>query len=228
MWQWSDSNYQSRMPKWENLWQFGTGCLDASNSVTNVNSNSAHMGKLQHNSRSGCSFWFQRWQGFLSSLMQFFCPFLSPSIPWHHGLQIHLSMVLITLFVSSVYPLCAYLFNSCIMLCCLFKHWCEPNPYSCASLKHLQTKQFLDTLQGYLTNVQCILVQLHQSANPHAEPFVNHAGTLRDSRTGCPINGRISPEAMADAYEDLDMMCQYRFVFAISVHQFLKLRLLHA
>ncbi|THG95433.1 hypothetical protein EW026_g6219, partial [Hermanssonia centrifuga] len=81
----------------------------------------------------------------------------------------------------------------------------------CASSKHLQTKRFLDTLQGYLTDVQRILVQLHQSANPHAEPFVDHAGILRDSRTGRPINGRISPEATADAYDDSDMMPGYSF-----------------
>lgn len=64
----------------------------------------------------------------------------------------------------------------------------------------------MDTLQGYLTDVQRVVIQLHLSANPRAEPFVDHAGILRDSRTGRPINGRLSPDA-GDAYDDTaDMM----------------------
>lgn len=64
----------------------------------------------------------------------------------------------------------------------------------------------MDTLQGYLTDVQRVVIQLHLSANPRAEPFVDHAGILRDSRTGRPINGRVSPDA-GDAYDDTaDMM----------------------
>ena len=82
--------------------------------------------------------------------------------------------------------------------------------YRCASSKHLQTRRFLDTLQGYLTDVQRVLIQLHLSANPRAEPFVDHAGVLRDSRTGRPINGRVSPDA-EDAYDDTDMMREYHF-----------------
>ncbi|KAI0093093.1 acyltransferase ChoActase/COT/CPT [Irpex rosettiformis] len=81
----------------------------------------------------------------------------------------------------------------------------------CASSKHLQTRRFLDTLQGYLQDVQRLLIQLHQSANPAAEPFVDHAGVLRDSRTGRPINGRISPEHEHDAYDDADTMPGYSF-----------------
>ena len=73
--------------------------------------------------------------------------------------------------------------------------------YSCASSKHLQTRRFLDTLAGYLNDVQRVLIQLHMSANARAEPFVDHAGVLRDSRTGRPINGRGSPES-PDAYDD--------------------------
>ncbi|KAI0798637.1 acyltransferase ChoActase/COT/CPT [Irpex lacteus] len=76
----------------------------------------------------------------------------------------------------------------------------------CASSKHLQTRRFLDTLQGYLQDVQRLLIQHHLSANPAAEPFVDHAGILRDSRTGRPINGRISPEQEYDAYDDTDTM----------------------
>lgn len=59
----------------------------------------------------------------------------------------------------------------------------------CASSKHLQTRRFLDTLQGYLYDVQRILIQLHRSANEHPAPFVDHLGILRDSKTGRPING---------------------------------------
>ena len=77
----------------------------------------------------------------------------------------------------------------------------------CASSKHLQTRRFLDTLQGYLQDVQRILVQLHMAANPRPEPFVDHAGILRDSRTGRPINGRTSPETKENAgFDDGDYM----------------------
>lgn len=58
-----------------------------------------------------------------------------------------------------------------------------------ASSKHLQTRRFLDTLQGYLLEVQRILIQLHRSANERPAPFVDHSGILRDSKTGRPING---------------------------------------
>ncbi|KAK2460704.1 hypothetical protein APHAL10511_007174 [Amanita phalloides] len=58
-----------------------------------------------------------------------------------------------------------------------------------AASKHLQTRRFLDTLQGYLCEVQRILIQLHRSANEHPAPFVDHLGILRDSKTGRPING---------------------------------------
>ncbi|KAH7907585.1 carnitine acetyl transferase [Hygrophoropsis aurantiaca] len=72
-----------------------------------------------------------------------------------------------------------------------------------ASSKHLQTRRFLDTLQGYLLDVQRILVQLYLSANERPAPFVDHAGILRDSKTGRPINGHAnaSDEEGSD-YED--------------------------
>lgn len=72
-----------------------------------------------------------------------------------------------------------------------------------ASSKHLQTRRFLDTLQGYLLEVQRILIQLHRSANERPAPFVDHAGILRDSKTGRPINGHGygSDESGSD-YED--------------------------
>ncbi|KAG1720928.1 carnitine acetyl transferase [Suillus lakei] len=72
-----------------------------------------------------------------------------------------------------------------------------------ASSKHLQTRRFLDTLQGYLLEVQRTLIQLHRSANERPAPFVDHAGILRDSKTGRPINGHGygSDESGSD-YED--------------------------
>jgi len=59
----------------------------------------------------------------------------------------------------------------------------------CASSKHLQTRRFLDTLRGYLHDVQRLLIQLHASANERPAPFVDHAGVLRDSKTGRPLSG---------------------------------------
>ncbi|KIK54537.1 hypothetical protein GYMLUDRAFT_48663 [Collybiopsis luxurians FD-317 M1] len=59
----------------------------------------------------------------------------------------------------------------------------------CASSKHLQTRRFLDTLQGYLLEIQRILIHLHRAANEPPSPFVDHTGVLRDARTGRPIDG---------------------------------------
>ncbi|KAH9948648.1 acyltransferase ChoActase/COT/CPT [Amylocystis lapponica] len=78
----------------------------------------------------------------------------------------------------------------------------------CASSKHLQTRRFLDTLRGYLVDVQRVLVQLHLSANQRPEPFVDHSGVLRDSKTGRPLNGHASAE---HGYDDEDMMPGYSF-----------------
>ncbi|KZV79022.1 acyltransferase ChoActase/COT/CPT [Exidia glandulosa HHB12029] len=58
----------------------------------------------------------------------------------------------------------------------------------CASSKHLQTRRYLDTLQGYLFDVQRMVLQLHRQANERPRPFVDHAGVLRDARTGVPIS----------------------------------------
>ncbi|EIW63599.1 acyltransferase ChoActase/COT/CPT [Trametes versicolor FP-101664 SS1] len=76
----------------------------------------------------------------------------------------------------------------------------------CASSKHLQTRRFLDTLKGYLHDMQRMLIQLHLSANQRAEPFVDHAGVLRDSKTGRPINGHRGSADGAGAYDDEDTM----------------------
>ncbi|KAI0762152.1 acyltransferase ChoActase/COT/CPT [Trametes elegans] len=72
----------------------------------------------------------------------------------------------------------------------------------CASSKHLQTRRFLDTLKGYLLDMQRMLIQLHLSANQRPEPFVDHAGVLRDSKTGRPINGHAGAEHAGGAYDD--------------------------
>lgn len=49
-----------------------------------------------------------------------------------------------------------------------------------------------------------MLVQLHREANERPAPCVDHAGVLRDSKTGRPINGRT-----AEVTEDDDPMCKY-------------------
>ena len=80
---------------------------------------------------------------------------------------------------------------------------------SCASSKHLQTRRFLDTLQGYLLDIQRLLIQLHRSANERPAPFVDHLGVLRDSKTGRPING-------GDLDEEEDEVAMRKFFFYLS------------
>ncbi|KAF8650062.1 hypothetical protein AX16_005426 [Volvariella volvacea WC 439] len=65
----------------------------------------------------------------------------------------------------------------------------------CATSKHLQTRRFLDTLQGYLLDIQRVLIHLHKSANERPAPFIDHVGILRDSKTGRPINGYASSDS---------------------------------
>ena len=72
----------------------------------------------------------------------------------------------------------------------------------CASSKHLQTRRFLDTLSGYLQDVQRVLVTLMRAANERAAPFVDHAGILRDSKTGRPINGVIEHDEDSEVFEE--------------------------
>ena len=72
---------------------------------------------------------------------------------------------------------------------------------SCASSKHLQTRRFLDTLQGYLLDVQRLLIQLHRAANETPSPFVDHMGVLRDSKTGRPVHGVALNDIDADEDE---------------------------
>ncbi|KAF9481337.1 acyltransferase ChoActase/COT/CPT [Pholiota conissans] len=71
----------------------------------------------------------------------------------------------------------------------------------CGSSKHLQTRRFLDTLQGYLLEIQRILIQLHRSANQRSAPFVDHLGILRDSKTGRPIHGATSDSSEGEDEE---------------------------
>ncbi|EEB91397.1 hypothetical protein MPER_10246 [Moniliophthora perniciosa FA553] len=70
----------------------------------------------------------------------------------------------------------------------------------CASSKHLQTRRFLDTLKGYLYDVQRMIIQLHRAANEPPKPFVDHTGVLRDSKTGRPINGYDEEEEEEDEF----------------------------
>jgi len=79
----------------------------------------------------------------------------------------------------------------------------------CASSKHLQTRRYLDTLRGYLLDIQRILVSIHLEANARPAPFVDHAGILRDSKTGRPINGHVT-EASGHESDD-DLMPGYSF-----------------
>ncbi|KAK7692110.1 hypothetical protein QCA50_003729 [Cerrena zonata] len=79
----------------------------------------------------------------------------------------------------------------------------------CASSKHLQTRRFLDTLKGYLMDIQRTLIQLHMSANERAEPFVDHGGILRDAKTGRPIHG--SPEGESSMLIDDELLAGYSF-----------------
>ncbi|KAH0834292.1 hypothetical protein J3R83DRAFT_11665 [Lanmaoa asiatica] len=58
--------------------------------------------------------------------------------------------------------------------------------------KHLQTRQYLNTLQSYLSEIQCVLIHLYLSANERPVPFVDHSGILHDSKTGQAINGQTS------------------------------------
>jgi carnitine O-acetyltransferase len=83
----------------------------------------------------------------------------------------------------------------------------------CAASKHLQTRRFLDTLQGYLEEVQRVLVALVRSANERPEPFVDHAGVLRDSKTGRRINGSVP---VNDDEEEVDSIRAFLFPFLVS------------
>lgn len=57
----------------------------------------------------------------------------------------------------------------------------------CMSSKHLQTRRLLSTLQAYLLEVRGMLISLWKEANEVPEAFMDHAGVMRDARTGKPI-----------------------------------------
>lgn len=55
-----------------------------------------------------------------------------------------------------------------------------------------------------------MLIQLHREANERPAPFVDHAGVLRDSKTGRPINGHVTEvteddDAMGEFFPVLDL-----------------------
>lgn len=79
------------------------------------------------------------------------------------------------------------------------------NRVSCASSKHLQTRRFLDTLQGYLYDIQRILIQLHRAANARPDPFIDHLGILRDTKTGRPIHGAAYYEDSENLDDEISM-----------------------
>jgi carnitine O-acetyltransferase len=57
----------------------------------------------------------------------------------------------------------------------------------CMSSKHLQTRRLLSTLQAYLLEVRGMLIALWKEANEAPEAFMDHAGVMRDARTGKAI-----------------------------------------
>ena len=74
----------------------------------------------------------------------------------------------------------------------------------CASSKHLQTRRYLDTLQGYLIDTQKLILQIYRQANERPAPFVDHTGTLRDAKTGAAIVN-IGDGDDEEVDEDLEM-----------------------
>ncbi|RSH90094.1 hypothetical protein EHS25_001427 [Saitozyma podzolica] len=75
----------------------------------------------------------------------------------------------------------------------------------CMSSKHLQTRRLLATLQAYLYEIRGMLIALWREANERPEAFVDHAGVLRDARTGKAI------EEAADEKEDEEMFSGFGF-----------------
>ncbi|KAG9033901.1 hypothetical protein FRB95_014104 [Tulasnella sp. JGI-2019a] len=67
-----------------------------------------------------------------------------------------------------------------------------------ATSKHLQTQRLLSTIAGYLLEVQKIIVAQHRAANERNGAFVDHSGTLRDSRSGKAL---VVPPLFADETE---------------------------
>lgn len=61
----------------------------------------------------------------------------------------------------------------------------------CAASKHLQTSRFLDTLSGYLKDMQKILIDNYKAANIRSvQTYIDHQGRECDIRTGLPIGSK--------------------------------------
>jgi carnitine O-acetyltransferase len=63
------------------------------------------------------------------------------------------------------------------------------------SSKHLQTRRLLSTLQAYLCEIRGMLITLWREANERPEAFMDHAGVLRDARTGKAIEAEEDEQA---------------------------------
>ncbi|GJJ11727.1 hypothetical protein Clacol_005965 [Clathrus columnatus] len=81
----------------------------------------------------------------------------------------------------------------------------------CASSKHLQTRRLLDTLQGFLQDVQRLILQIYKQANERPAPFVDHSGTLRDGRTGRPIVNINNEQAVDEEEAEEELISGYSF-----------------
>ncbi|TFK62476.1 acyltransferase ChoActase/COT/CPT [Pluteus cervinus] len=88
-----------------------------------------------------------------------------------------------------------------------------------ASSKHLQTRRFLDTLKGYLHDIQRILIQMHRSANERPAPFIDHLGILRDSKTGRPIHGGSGSDNDDEEEDEVVPMSGYSFFDSVDVER---------
>lgn len=58
-------------------------------------------------------------------------------------------------------------------------------------------------MQGYLLDIQRVLVALHLEVNARPAPFIDHAGILRDSKTGRAIHGYADDEPGHESDDDV-------------------------
>lgn len=75
------------------------------------------------------------------------------------------------------------------------------------SSKHLQTKRYLSTLQAYLQEIHRLLIHLWREANERPQDFMDHAGVMRDARTGKAIEA----EETGDGQGEEEEMRQFFF-----------------
>jgi carnitine O-acetyltransferase len=78
----------------------------------------------------------------------------------------------------------------------------------CMSSKHLQTRRLLSTLQAYLLEVRGMSIALWKEANEAPEAFMDHAGVMRDARTGKPIVNE-------DEDDEDEELCTSRPIFGV-------------